>query len=106
MDISFAREKGIQVLGVRDYGDEGLVEFILSELIRLFHGFGPHQWSEKQEELTGKTLGIMDRGGLGPYFEELTALENVIHTAKVTGFTRQADGRLSRKVIQNLERVI
>lgn len=205
VDVAYARSKGIQVLGVRDYGDEGLVEFIISELIRLLHGFGEHQWSAKQEELTGKTLGIigmgvtgqmlaqhalafgmdilyysrtrkpdlegprvsyrtldqvleeslivsthlpknsvvitkegfnklgkgkilvntsleptfdvvafkewigqdgnfaiLDKGGLGQHFEDLTSLPKVIYTTKVTGFTKQAEGRLSAKVLENL----
>jgi lactate dehydrogenase-like 2-hydroxyacid dehydrogenase len=209
VDIAAAREKGIKVLGIKDYGDEGLVEFIFSELIRLFHGFGIHQWSDKQEELTGKKLGIigmgatgkmlkdralafgmqvfyysrsrkpeiendrvtymelnqllsevdivsthlpkyskvidkegfqylgqgkvlintsleptydveafkewikgqrnfaiMDRSALGQYFDELTAFDHVIYTEKVTGFTKQAEGRLSQKVIDNMESFI
>lgn len=206
VDIVAAREKGIKVLGIKDYGDEGLVEFIFSELIRLFHGFGIHQWSDKQEELTGKKLGIigmgatgkmlkdralafgmqvfyysrsrkpeiendrvkylelnqllseadivsthlpkhskvidrdgfkclgegkvlintsleptfdveafkewikgqrnfaiMDRSALGQCFDELTTFDHVIYTEKVTGFTKQAEGRLSQKVIDNIE---
>jgi lactate dehydrogenase-like 2-hydroxyacid dehydrogenase len=209
VDIAFAREKGIGVLGVRDYGDEGLVEFIFSELIRLFHGFGEHQYAEKQEELTGKKLGIigmgatgqmlmnralafgmnvyyynrsrkpelendkveymalkdllkasdiisthlpkhskvidqegfknlgegkvlintsleptfdveafkvwiqgkrnfaiMDRVGLGQCFDELTVFDHVIYTEKTTGFTKQAEGRLSQKVIDNIKKHI
>ncbi|WP_208394697.1 Rossmann-fold NAD(P)-binding domain-containing protein [Mucilaginibacter gilvus] len=46
VDIKFARENNIVVKGVRDYGDEGLVEYILAELIRLVKGIGPHQWKE------------------------------------------------------------
>jgi lactate dehydrogenase-like 2-hydroxyacid dehydrogenase len=33
-----AKELGITVKGVRDYGDEGTVEFIISQLISLFKG--------------------------------------------------------------------
>lgn len=209
VDVAYAKQKGIQVLGVRDYGDEGLVEFIISELIRLLHGFGEHQWSPKQEELTGKTLGIIgmgvtgqmlmeralafgmniryysrtrkpdiegprvcygtldqvleasqivsthlpknsiviqkegfeklgkgkilintsleptfdveafkvwvsqegnyaifDKGGLGIHFDVLTSLHKVIYTSKVTGFTKQAEGRLSTKVLENMEAVL
>lgn len=43
VDIPAARARGIEVRGVRDYGDEGVAEFILSELIRLLKGLGPHQ---------------------------------------------------------------
>ena len=40
VDIAFAREKGIRVLGIRDYGDRGVVEYVLHELTGLLHGFG------------------------------------------------------------------
>lgn len=65
VDINTARNHGIKVLGVRDYGDEGVVEFILSELVRLLHGFGPHQWKEEPLELTNQKLGIIGLGTLG-----------------------------------------
>ncbi len=70
VDVAYARERGIQVLGIRDYGDEGLVEFILAELIRLFHGLGPWQWGPEQEELTGKTLGIIGFGVTGQMLKD------------------------------------
>ncbi len=209
VDIAHARARGIPVLGIRDYGDEGLTEFVLAELIRLFHGFGPHAWAEHQEELTGKTLGILgfgvtgqmlkdralafgmnvlyhsrtrrpeleglrvrhaslfevleasdvisthlpkhtvildreafavmqgpkvlvntsleptfdlaafrewmtceghfciaDRAGLGAHYDALSSLDRMICTPKVTGFTRQARQRLSRKVVENVRRVL
>lgn len=34
VDIAAAREKGIVVTGVKDYGDEGVVEYVISELVR------------------------------------------------------------------------
>lgn len=209
VDIAYARELGIPVYGVKDYGDEGLVEFIMASLISLFHGFGRHQWSEMQEELTGKVLGVVgigatgqmladralafgmdvvyysrtrkpeieherlrylplhelmatadvvsthvpkftqivtaeafslmkeksvlvntsleptfdlaafdtwiqgtghyaifDRGGLGAHLETLTQYDRVLYTEKVTGFTHQATYRLSKKVVDNLERYL
>jgi len=65
VDIKFARENNIVVKGVRDYGDEGLVEYILSELIRLIKGIGPHQWKEQQVELTNRKIGIIGLGTTG-----------------------------------------
>jgi len=65
VDIRFARENGITVKGVRDYGDEGLVEYILSELIRLVKGIGQHQWKEEQVELTNRKIGIIGLGTTG-----------------------------------------
>ena len=65
VDIQAARENDIQVLGIYDYGDEGVVEFIISELIQLFHGFGKQMWKEEPVELTGYKLGIIGLGTTG-----------------------------------------
>ena len=51
VDIAAARERGITVLGIRDYGDEGVVEYVISELVRLLHGFGGKQWRHKAYEV-------------------------------------------------------
>ena len=40
VDIAYARQHGIKVLGIRDYGDKGVVEYVLHELTGLLHGFG------------------------------------------------------------------
>lgn len=65
VDIAAARELGIAVRGVRDYGDEGVAEFILAELISLFKGLGTRRWGAEPEELKGKTLGIIGFGTTG-----------------------------------------
>ena len=39
VDIRYANERGITVTGIRDYGDEGVVEYVVSELVRCLHGF-------------------------------------------------------------------
>jgi phosphoglycerate dehydrogenase-like enzyme len=65
VDIKAARELGITVRGVRDYGDEGVVEFIFAELIYLLKGLGAHQWRAAPEELNGKNLGIVGFGRTG-----------------------------------------
>lgn len=70
VDIPTARERGIKVLGVRDYGDEGVAEFIISELIRLLHGYGEHQWKQDVMELTQQKLGIIGLGAVGTMLAE------------------------------------
>ena len=37
-------ERGITVTGIRDYGDEGVIEYVVSELVRCLHGFGQKPW--------------------------------------------------------------
>lgn len=65
VDIAFARGKGIRVLGIRDYGDRGVVEFVLCELVRLLHGYDRPMWRELPEEITGLKVGIAGLGVSG-----------------------------------------
>lgn len=70
VDIKTAKGYGITVLGVKDYGDEGVIEFVFSELIRLLHGFGNHKWKEEVLELTNQKVGIIGLGATGKMFAE------------------------------------
>ncbi len=63
--VEFAENQGIVVKGVRDYGDEGVVEFIIAQLISLAKGLGKYQWKPMQTELKGKVLGIIGMGTVG-----------------------------------------
>ena len=65
VDIAKAREKGIVMTGIRDYGDNGVIDFVVSELVRLLHGFGPHQWKERPTEITDQKVGILGLGTTG-----------------------------------------
>lgn len=72
VDINYANEKGITVTGIRDYGDEGVVEYVISELVRCMHGFGANPdgtqakpWNGIPEEITGLNCGIVGLGKLG-----------------------------------------
>jgi len=65
VDIETARTLGIDVKGVKDYGDDGTIEFIFAELIYLFKGLGKHKWRNEQTELKNKSIGIIGLGTLG-----------------------------------------
>lgn len=65
VEIAAAHERGIAVSGIRDYGDEGVVEYVISELVRLLHGFGGKQWKQEAYELTGQKVGIVGLGRTG-----------------------------------------
>ena len=65
VDILTARARNITVYGVRDYGDQGVVEYVISELIRYLHGFGAKQWQEFPVELTDLKVGIVGLGTSG-----------------------------------------
>lgn len=72
VDILYAQSRGITVTGIRDYGDEGVVEYVVSELVRCLHGFGNNPdgspatpWNGVVEEITGLKCGIIGLGKSG-----------------------------------------
>ena len=65
VDIRYADEHGITVTGIRDYGDEGVVEYVVSELVRCLHGFGEEPWFGEVSEITGLRVGIVGLGKSG-----------------------------------------
>ncbi len=72
VDIKYAEERGIAVTGIRDYGDEGVVEYVISELVRCLHGFGTtnvgkasQPWDGVPREITGTKVGIVGLGKSG-----------------------------------------
>ncbi len=65
VDIRYAASRGITVTGIRDYGDEGVVEYVVSELVRRLHGFGCDPWERIPCEITGLKVGIVGLGKSG-----------------------------------------
>lgn len=65
VDIACAREHGITVLGIRDYGDRGVVEYVLSELVRFLHGFDRPMYRDMPLEITDLKAGIIGMGVSG-----------------------------------------
>ena len=65
VDIRYANERGITVTGIRDYGDEGVVEYVISELVRCLHGFDQEPWDGMPREITGLKVGIVGLGKSG-----------------------------------------
>ena len=65
VDIRYAESRGITVTGIRDYGDEGVVGYVVSELVRLLHGFGEEPWEGMPREITGLKVGIVGLGKSG-----------------------------------------
>lgn len=63
--VKFARNNGITVKGISDYGDPGVAEFIISELIQLLNGYKGPQWKEIPQELTNLKIGIIGMGVTG-----------------------------------------
>ena len=65
VDIAYARTRGIQVLGIRDYGDRGVVEYVLHELTGILHGFRMPMLRDEPVEITGLKVGIVGLGVSG-----------------------------------------
>ena len=65
VDIRYAHSRGITVTGIRDYGDEGVVEYVISELVRCLHGFDQEPWDGMAREITGLKSGIVGLGKSG-----------------------------------------
>ena len=65
VDIAYARTKGIKVLGIRDYGDRGVVEYVLHELTGILHGFGMPMLRDEPVEIYGLKVGIVGLGVSG-----------------------------------------
>ena len=65
VDIACARERGIRVLGIRDYGDRGVVEYVLHELTGLLHGFGMPMLRDEPVEIYGLKVGVVGLGVSG-----------------------------------------
>lgn len=65
VDIRYANSRGITVTGIRDYGDEGVVEYVVSELVRCLHGFDQPVWDGMAREITGLKVGIIGLGKSG-----------------------------------------
>ena len=68
--VKFARNRGITVKGIKDYGDPGVAEFIISELIQLLNGYRDQQWKELPRELTDLKIGIIGFGVTGQLLAE------------------------------------
>lgn len=63
VDIVYAREHGITVTGIKDYGDEGVAEYVTAELIQLLHGTGGYEaFFGEPSELKDVKVGILGMG--------------------------------------------
>lgn len=105
VDIAYAREKGIQVLGIRDYGDRGVVEFVIYELVRLLHGYDGCRWKELPEEITGLKVGIVGLGVTGGMIADaLQALgAEVSYYSRTRKPDRESKGMIYRPLHELLE---
>lgn len=71
VDIDFAEKHGIAVSGIRDYGDHGVTEYVLYQLIRILHGYDFPMWRERPLEITGLKVGFVGLGVSGGMTAEM-----------------------------------
>lgn len=86
VDIRYAMSNGITVTGIRDYGDEGVIEYVVSELVRRLHGFGCEPWLGSPSEITGLKVGVVGLGKSGGMIADAMAFLG----AEVKYFARSA----------------
>ena len=65
VDILKANELGITVKGIRDYGDEGVAEYIIHELVEFLQGYNGLKWDNIAHEITGLKCGVVGLGTSG-----------------------------------------
>ena len=65
VDIKKAKELGIVVKGVRDYGDEGVAEYIIYQLVSFLQGYNGFYWDNVGHEITNLKCGVIGLGTSG-----------------------------------------
>jgi lactate dehydrogenase-like 2-hydroxyacid dehydrogenase len=65
VDILTANKLGITVKGIRDYGDEGVAEYVIHELVEFLQGYNGFKWDNIAHEITGLKCGIVGLGTSG-----------------------------------------
>lgn len=70
VDIVWAEAHGITVTGIRDYGDRGVVEYALCELVRFLHGYDRPMWKDMPVEITDLKVGMVGMGVSGRMIAE------------------------------------
>jgi lactate dehydrogenase-like 2-hydroxyacid dehydrogenase len=65
VDILTASKLGITVKGVRDYGDEGVAEYVIHELVGFLQGYKGYKWDNIGHEITGLKCGVIGLGTSG-----------------------------------------
>ena len=65
VDIITANELGITVKGIRDYGDEGVAEYIIHELVEFLQGYNGFKWDNIAHEITNLKCGVVGLGTSG-----------------------------------------
>ena len=65
VDIEYALKLNITVTGIRDYGDEGVCEYIIHELVEFLQGYKELKGDSMPHEITNLKCGVIGLGTSG-----------------------------------------
>ena len=82
VDISYCEEHNIHVSGVRDYGDNGVIEYIIHELVEFLQGYKTLKWDILPREITNLKCGVIGLGTSGTMIAK--ALKFLVQTLLIT----------------------
>lgn len=94
VDIKTANELGIVVKGVRDYGDAGVAEYIIHELVEFLHGYKQYKWDNIGHEITDLKCGVIGLGTSGTLIAKTLKFFN----AEVSYYSRTRKKHLEEKL--------
>lgn len=105
VDIACARKNGITVLGIRDYGDRGVVEFAISELVRFLHGYDRPLFRDMPIEITDLKVGIVGIGVSGGMIADAMRFmgADVSYYSRTRKAERESQGMTYRPLKELLE---
>ena len=94
VDIKKANELNIVVKGIKDYGDEGVAEYIIHELVEFLQGYKEYKWDSIGHEITGLKCGVIGLGTSGT----LIAKTLKFFKAEVSYFSRTRKPHLEKEI--------
>lgn len=65
VDIDSAMKSNISFSYLIGHGDNGVIEFTVSQVISLLHGFGTKRWKDEQLDLSEIKIGVLGLGDIG-----------------------------------------
>lgn len=94
VDIKKANELNIIVKGIKDYGDEGVAEYIIHELVEFLQGYKEYKWDNIGHEITGLKCGVIGLGTSGT----LIAKTLKFFKAEVSYFSRTRKPHVEKEI--------
>lgn len=94
VDIIKAESLGITVKGIRDYGDAGVAEYVIHELVEFLGGYKKYYWDNLPHEITDLKCGIIGLGTSGT----LIAKTLKFFGAEVSYYSRTRKPHLEKEI--------